>query len=163
MGKAPRYNRRIASMLWAQVVGHSLLVSQNDEMTVRALSSCRKIIHRIVAKHNSRVFGSAGDSFMIECTDPILAVECAVEIQAALRQSNNGIPEAQQMWLRVGVNLGDVIEDDGVLHGESINVAVRLQEACPSGGVVVSELIHSRVSGSIDLYQFRTQLNRIGE
>jgi TolB-like protein len=87
---------------------------------------------------------------MIECAHPIDAVLCAVDIQGALRQRNKDLPEEQQMWLRTGVSVGEAIDEDGVLHGEHVNIAARLQEACPTGGIVVSEPVHAEVAGKVD-------------
>jgi adenylate cyclase len=144
------YERRVASFLSADVVGYSRLIAQNDERTVTILRSCRQVVYDIVRKHNGRVFGSAGDSFMIECAKPIDAVLCAVEIQGALRNRNKGLPKEQQMWLRTGVSVGEAIDEDGVLHGEHVNIAARLQEACPTGGIVISEPVHAQVAGKVD-------------
>jgi adenylate cyclase len=147
----PGFKHRVTSILSADVVGYSRLVAQNDEMTVRQLRTCRDIIKEFVRKHHGRVFGGSGDSFMIEYDSPIEAVRCAIAVQGALRQRNKELPDDQRMWLRTGVNIGDVIEDDGVLHGTSINIAVRLQEACPSGSVLVSDLIYDQLNGQIEV------------
>jgi adenylate cyclase len=144
------YERRVASFLSADVVGYSRLISQNDERTVTTLRSCRQVVYETVRKHNGRVFGSAGDSFMIECRRPIDAVLCAVEIQGALWQRNKVLPREQQMWLRTGVSVGEAIDEDGVLHGEHVNIAARLQEACPTGGIVISEPVHAEVAGKVE-------------
>jgi adenylate cyclase len=144
------YQRRVASVLSADVVGYSRLIAQNDERTVTILRSCRQVVYDIVRKHNGRVFGSAGDSFMIECASPIDAVLCAAEIQGVLWKRNKALPKEQQMWLRTGVSVGEAIDEDGVLHGEHVNIAARLQEACPTGGIVVSEQVHAQVAGKVD-------------
>ena len=144
------YERRVASFISADVVGYSRLIGQNDERTVTILRSCRQLVYDAVRKHNGRVFGSAGDSFMIECASSVDAVLCAVEIQGALRTRNKGLPSELQMWLRTGVSTGEAIDEDGVLHGEQVNVAARLQEACPSGGIVISEPVHAEVVGKLD-------------
>src|SRR5262249_20325788 len=120
-----------------------------DERTVTILRSCRQVVYDIVRKHNGRVFGSAGDSFMIECASAIDAVLCAVEIQGALWKRNKGLPKEQEMWLRTGVSVGEAIDEGGILHGEHVNVAVRLQEACPTGGIVISEPVYAQVVGKV--------------
>ena len=129
MDNTPKYKRRIAAILSADVVGYSRLISRNDELTVTVLHSCREIVHQIVSKHTGRVFGTAGDSFMAEFASSVEALQCALEIQSALGQRNKDLPENEQMWLRTGITSGIVIEDDhSVLYGESVNVAAELPE-----------------------------------
>src|SRR5689334_9567152 len=118
------FERRVASFISADVVGYSRLIGQNDERTVTILRSCRELVYDVVRKHNGHVFGSAGDSFMIECTHSVDAVLCAIAIQAALKKRNEGLAREQQMWLRTGVSVGECLDEDGVLHGEHVNIAV---------------------------------------
>ena len=125
MNSRSQYKRRDAAILSADVVGYSRLISRNDELTVTLLSSCRQIVCDAANKHNGRVFGTAGDSFMIEFARPVEALRCAMEIQSALRRRNRELPDDQQMWLRTGVSSGSVIDDGGVLYGESVNIAAR--------------------------------------
>src|SRR5215475_5695818 len=100
------FQHRVATILSADVVGYSRLVAQNNELTVRELRSCTNIVNEIVGQHQGRLFGGSGDSFMIEHITPAQAVRCAVAIQSALRQHNNGLPEERRMWLRTGINVG---------------------------------------------------------
>ena len=159
MAMPHRYAPRLTSILSADVVDYSRMIADDAGRTVTVLCACREIIDGLVGRHGGRVFGSAGDSLMIEFAEPIEALRCAVAVQRAIRQRNRIVPEAERMWFRTGVNVGEVIqEDNGVLHGQSVNIAVRLQEACPVGGVVTSSLVRARIG---DAAEFR--LRSLGE
>jgi len=156
MEMSPRYEPRTTSILSADVVDYSRSIAIDAVRTVTVLGACRDIIGEFVSEHGGRIFGSAGDSFMIEFADPTEALRCAVAMQRALRQRNRRVQDAHRMWFRTGVNIGEVIEEsNGVLHGQSVNIAVRLQEACPIGGVVVSSLLRSRIDDAAE-FRFRS-------
>ncbi|MCH9052411.1 MAG: adenylate/guanylate cyclase domain-containing protein, partial [Proteobacteria bacterium] len=93
--------RRLAAILAADVVGYSRLVGEDEEGTLRTLSTCREVIDGLVASHHGRVFGSAGDSVIAEFASPVEAVRCAVNIQCDLETRNAGIPENKRMRFRI--------------------------------------------------------------
>ncbi len=100
-----RVERRLAAILAADVVGYSRLMEADEEATVSTLSTYREIIEGLVASHHGRVFGSAGDSVVVEFASPVEAVRCAVDIQRELEVHNVDLPEDRRMRLRIGVNL----------------------------------------------------------
>ena len=155
MDNAHKYKRRMVTVLSADVVGYSRMIGQNDELAVTALSACRALVAGCVARHHGRTFGIAGDDFMIEFSNPLEAVRCAMEIQGDLKRRNSGQLPDQQVWLRTGIEVGEVIDENGLLYGSGVNVAARLQEICPSGGLVVSKVVCSSVEGRLEV-RFRS-------
>ena len=143
--------RRLAAILAADVVGYSRLVGEDEEGTLRTLSTCREVIDGLVASHHGRVFGSAGDSVIAEFASPVEAVRCAVNIQRDLETRNAGIPENKRMRFRIGVNLGDVVVDGDNLMGEGVNVAARLEGLAEPDTVNVSGSVHEQVKNKLDV------------
>ncbi len=143
--------RRLAAILCADVVGYSRLMEANEEATIRALSACRQVIDELVANHHGRVFGSAGDSVIAEFASAVEAVRCAAEIQRHQDAQDADLPEDRRMRLRVGINLGDMVVEDGNLLGDGVNVAARLEGLAEPGGLCISANIHEQVAGKLDL------------
>src|SRR6478672_11853658 len=113
-----RVQRRMAAILAADVVGYSRLMGQDEESTFAILKAYRRIIEELIARHDGRVFGTAGDSVIAEFASPVEAVRCATEIQLEVDSRNSEIPEHSRMRFRVGVNLGDVVIDGNNLIGD---------------------------------------------
>ncbi len=131
-------SRRLATILAADVVGYSRLMAEDEETTVQTLRAHRVIIDRLIARHDGRIFHTAGDSVLAEFGSAVEAVRCAMTIQDELRVRNAELPEARRMLFRIGINLGDVIVDGDDLLGDGVNVAARLESIAPPGGVCIS-------------------------
>src|SRR5271155_3099073 len=117
--------RRLAAILCADVYGYSRLMGENEEATLRTLSSHRKIIDGLIEQHHGRFVNSAGDSVLAEFASVVNAVQCAVEIQTALKAENANLSTARRMEFRIGVNLGDVMVEGEQIYGDGVNVAAR--------------------------------------
>jgi adenylate cyclase len=142
--------RRLAAILAADVAGYSRLMAADEAGTLARLRSLRaEVIDSGISKLGGKVVGSAGDSLLIEFASAVNAVQCAVELQAALAERSAGLPEEQRMLFRMGVNLGDVIAGDGTIHGDGVNVAARLEKLAEPGGVCVGHAIHDQVRGKL--------------
>jgi adenylate cyclase len=123
-----------------------------DEAGTHArLRACRDIIDRLVAGHDGRVVGAAGDSVLADFPSVVEALGCAVDIQRALRERDAALPPEHRLEFRIGVNLGDVIVDGGDIYGDGVNVAARLQQLAEPGGVLVSRTVRDHVRGKLDL------------
>ena len=146
-----RVQRRMAAILAADVVGYSRLMGKDEEATLAALKAHREVIDGLIAQHQGRVFGSAGDSVIAEFASPVEAVRCATEMQLAIDQRNAEVPEANRLRFRIGINLGDVVVDGDNLMGDGVNVAARLEALAPPGGICVSEAIHAQVRDRLSL------------
>ncbi|HSC08763.1 MAG TPA: tetratricopeptide repeat protein [Steroidobacteraceae bacterium] len=141
----PEYGRKIATILAADVVEYSRLMGVDDETTLAALNVRRTIFDRLVREFEGRVFGSVGDSLMAEFPSAVNAVRCAQAIQQAIEKENEPLPVDRRLALRIGLNLGDVIEKDDTLFGDGVNVAARLQSLATPGGILISGAVYEHV------------------
>src|SRR4030095_8181292 len=126
-GTPPALARRLATILSADVAGYSRLMGEDEERTVQTLRGHRAVFDALLAQHHGRVFNTAGDAILAEFPSAVEAVRCATEIQAALQTRNEHLPPERRMLFRMGVNLGDVVVQQGDLLGDGVNVAARLQ------------------------------------
>ena len=143
------HGRKIATILAADVVEYSRLMNVDDEGTLAALNVRRTIFERLVGEFGGRVFGSVGDSLMAEFPSAVNAVRCAQAIQQAVENENEPLPADRRMALRIGLNLGDVIEEDATLFGDGVNVAARLQALASPGGILISRAVFEQVKNRV--------------
>src|SRR5688572_27652108 len=146
----PKTTRKIAAILAADVAGYSRLMGVDDEQTLASLKERREIFNRLVGEFDGREFGSVGDSLMAQFGSAVNAVRCAQEIQRTITRMNESVPADRRMSLRIGINLGDVIEEDGKLFGDGVNVAARLQSLAAPGGILVSGSVHEQVRNKLE-------------
>ncbi len=146
-----KVERKLTTILAADVVGFSRLMGADEEGTLATLKACRGIIDSSIAEHNGRKFGGAGDSVIAEFASPVRAVLCAAEFQRLLADRNAHFGDKEPMQFRVGVNMGDVIIDGDDLYGDGVNVAARLEALAEPGGVCVSGKVHEEVRRKLDL------------
>ncbi len=150
--------RRLATILIADVAGYSRMMGENEERTVQTLRAHREIFDGLLRAHRGRVFNTAGDSVLAEFPSAVEAVRCATEIQTALRTRNDHLPVEQRMWFRIGINLGDVIVQGGDLLGDGVNVAARIQSVADPGGVCISGSVYDQIQNKLTL-----QIRQLGE
>jgi adenylate cyclase len=144
--------RKLAAILAADVVGYSRLMSEDEGGTLAALRARRKdVVEPLVARCRGRIFKLMGDGVFIEFASAVNAVECAIDLQKGMAERNAGSPASRALHLRVGINLGDVVVEDGDLYGDGVNLATRLQELADPGGICVSAKVHAEVARKIDL------------
>jgi adenylate cyclase len=144
--------RKLVAILAADVVGYSRLMGEDEAGTLDALRSQQKtLIEPTVIRHKGRIVKLMGDGVLIEFGSVVKAVGCAVDLQQRLAAANAGTPEARQMKLRVGINLSDVIVENGDLYGEGVNVAARLEQLAEPGGICVSASAYDQVRHKLDL------------
>jgi len=148
--------RRLAAILSADVAGYSRLMGDDERATLNTLNAYRAVFRDHVGKRDGRVVDTAGDSVLAVFDSVVEAVQCAVDVQADIEPLNADLPEARRMLFRIGVNLGDVIvQDDGTIYGDGVNVAARLESLADPGGVNISGSVHDNVLGKLDLgYEF---------
>lgn len=141
-----RYNRFVASaILAADVEGYSRLMHADEEATLATLSARRAVIDELVLRHRGRIANTAGDSVLAEFASVLDAVRCAIEIQEALAEANDGEPEARQMRFRIGLNVGDIMVKQGDIFGDGVNVAARLEGLVRGGEICVSRGVHDHL------------------
>ena len=144
--------RKLAAILAADVVGYSRLMTDDEAGTLEALRARRKnVLEPLVAKRHGRIFKLMGDGVFVEFASVVSAVECAVDLQKGMADSNAGASRGRALQLRVGINLGEVVVEDGDLYGDGVNLAMRLQELAEPGGICVSGKVHAEVARKLDL------------
>lgn len=144
--------RRLTTILAADVVGYSRLMGEDEAGTMVLLKARRKdVLEPLVAKHRGRIFKLMGDGVFVEFGSAVAAVECAIEVQAAMAAANAAPPAGKDIWLRIGINLGDVMVEGGDLYGDGVNLAARLQEAAEPGGISLSAKVHAEIARKLDL------------
>jgi adenylate cyclase len=132
--------RRLAAILAADVVGYSRLMQADETGTHAAIKARRKtILQPLIAKHRGRIVKLMGDGVLMEFASAVNAVECAVELQAAMAAANAETPEPRRIVLRVGINLGDVMVEGSDLYGDGVNIAARLEALAEPGSIYVSQ------------------------
>jgi adenylate cyclase len=138
--------RRLAAILAADVVGYSRLMEQDEAGTMAALTDRRKaILEPLLAKYEGRVVRLMGDGTLVEFASVVHAVQCAVDIQKAMKEANAKLSDDRAIVLRIGMNLGDVVVEDGDLYGDSMNIAARLEAMADPGGICLSAAIYQQV------------------
>jgi TolB-like protein/class 3 adenylate cyclase len=141
--------RKLTTILAADVVGYSRLVAADDEAAIRRFQDLRGVIAGIVARHDGRLFGAAGDSLMAEFPSAVEAVRCALEIQNEIAQRNAGASAEHAMLFRIGINLGETIIEGDNLFGDGVNIAARLQEIADPGGFVLSTSAYDQIKNKV--------------
>jgi adenylate cyclase len=143
--------RKLTAILCADVFGYSRLMGEDEEATLRTLSSHRKLIDSLIGQHHGRFVNSAGDSVLAEFASVVNAVQCAVEIQTTLKTENATSPPERRMEFRIGVNLGDVMVDGEQIYGDGVNVAARLESLAEPGGICVSGTVREHLGNRLAL------------
>jgi adenylate cyclase len=143
--------RKLAAILCADVAGYSRLMGDNEEATLATLTEYRAIIDTVIEQRRGRFVNSAGDSVLAEFASVINAVQCAIEIQTALKAENSKLPADRRMEFRIGVNLGDVMAEGEQIYGDGVNIAARLESLAAPGAICISGKVHSEVAGKLDL------------
>jgi TolB-like protein/class 3 adenylate cyclase/Tfp pilus assembly protein PilF len=144
--------RKLAAILFADVVGYSRLMGEDEAGTARAVREHRDAARPIVAEHGGRIVRTIGDGILLEFPSVVAAVECAIAIQKLLTQHNAETPEAKRILYRIGVNLGDVLIEGDDIVGDGVNIAARLESICEPGGVFVSGSAFDHVRGRVDAH-----------
>src|ERR1700720_792843 len=145
--------RKLAAILAADVVGYSRLVGADEDRTLARLRALRSdLIDPTVAVHRGRVVKRTGDGSLIEFRSVVDAVLCAIEVQNGMAERNAGLPPERRIEFRVGIHLGDVVEEaDGDLMGDGVNIAARLEGIANPGAICLSEDAYRQVSGRLDM------------
>jgi class 3 adenylate cyclase len=146
-------DRQLKAILFSDVKSFSAMMSQNEERTMRLIKEHREIVRSILGRHGGEEHGTAGDSFFVLFSSAVKAVQCAVEIQEAFHKRNADQPPEEQLWIRIGIHLGDIIVDrsDGHVYGEGINIAARTEPQAEPGGICITQDVFKQVQRKIDL------------
>ena len=145
--------RKIAAILVADIVGYSRLAAADEDRTLSRLRGLRSdLVDPAIDAHHGRIVKRTGDGSLIEFRSVVDAVRCAVEVQTGLAERNAGLPAERRIEVRVGIHLGDVVEEsDGDLMGDGVNIAARLEGIAAPGAICLSEDAYRQVKGRLDL------------
>jgi len=151
-GRPARASRRLAAILAADVAGYSRLMGADEEGTLAALMAIRRDLgDPKIAEHRGRIVKTTGDGMLVEFASVVDAVRCAVEVQQGMAARNADIPSERQIEFRIGINLGDIIIEDGDIFGDGVNVAARLEALAEPGGICVGRVVHDQVCDRLDV------------
>ena len=145
--------RKIAAILVSDVVGYSRLAGADEDRTLARLRALRSdLIDPTIAVHHGRVVKRTGDGSLVEFRSVVDAVRCAIEVQNGMVERNAGLPPERRIEFRIGIHLGDVVEEsDGDLMGDGVNIAARLEGICEPGSICLSEEAYRQVKARLDL------------
>jgi TolB-like protein/class 3 adenylate cyclase/Flp pilus assembly protein TadD len=145
------FKRKLTAILSADVEGYSRLMGEDEDATIRTLTAYRKLMSTLIQKHRGRVIDSPGDNLLAEFLSVVDAVRCAVEIQEELRVRNAELPENRRMEFRIGINLGDVVEEGERIYGDGVNITARVEGLAEGGGICISGTVYDSIKNKLSL------------
>ena len=145
------FKRKLAAILSADAVGYSRLMAEDESATVKTIAAYREVMTSLIKQHRGRVIDSPGDNVLAEFTSVVDAVQCAVAVQNEIQARNAELPENRRMEFRIGVNLGDVIDEDDRIYGDGVNIAARLESLADPGGICVSKTAFDQIETKLPL------------
>src|SRR6516164_8478064 len=146
-----RVERRLAAILASDVVGYSRLMGEDEEGTLAALKTLlHELIDPKVREHCGRLVKTTGDGLLVEFASVVDAVRCAVEVQRDMAARNAAVPAGRRIEFRMGVNVGDIIIEEGDIFGDGVNIAARLEALAEPGGICISAAAHEQVRDKLD-------------
>jgi len=145
------FKRKLTAILSADVQGYSRLMGEDEDATIRTLTAYRELMSTLIQKHRGRVVDSPGDNLLAEFLSVVDAVRCAVEVQEELRVRNAELPEERKMEFRIGINLGDVVEEGERIYGDGINIAARVEGLAEGGGICISGTVYDNIKNKLSL------------
>ena len=151
MAEEPELQRKLTTIMVADIVGYSTLAANDEDWTVRTVGEVRSVVDEIIRSHQGRIFNTGGDSVLAEFGSPVEAVRAAVDFQAAVRTRNLLQPEDHRIRFRIGINLGDVLVRGSDLLGDGVNVAARLEALAEPGGICISGTVWDHVAGKLTI------------
>jgi len=146
-----RTKRKLSAILSADVKGYSRLMGEDEAATVQTLKAYREVMTTLIQQNGGRVVDSPGDNLLAEFGSVVDALDCAVKIQHELKAKNSQLPEQSRMEFRIGVNLGDVIEDEERIYGDGVNVAARVEGLADGGGICLSGTAYDQIAKKLPL------------
>jgi len=149
------FKRKLTTVFSADVVGYSRLMGEDEAETVRTLEAYKQVMFSLIKQHRGRVIDSPGDNILAEFASVVDAVQCGVAAQKELQARNAGLPESRRMEFRIGINLGDVIEEGDRIYGDGVNIAARLEALAEPGGICISKTAFDHIEAKLPLgYHF---------
>jgi adenylate cyclase len=151
MSNGQKVIRKLRAILSADVKGYSLLMADDEAHTIQTLKAYRGLMSNLIQNHSGSVIDNPGDNLLAEFSSAVDAVEAAVQIQNRLRKENAKFVEDKRLQFRIGVNIGDVVHDDGRIYGSGVNIAARIEAIADRGGICISRNTYNQVQDKLDL------------
>jgi adenylate cyclase len=149
------FKRKLTAILSADVEGYSRLMGDDEEATVRTITAYREVMATLIQQHNGKVLDSPGDNLLAEFVSVVDAVQCAVAVQKEINARNTELPENRKMRFRIGINLGDVIQEGERIYGDGVNIAARLEGLSEPGGICISKTAFDHIESKLPYgYEF---------
>jgi adenylate cyclase len=149
------FKRKLTAILSADVEGYSRLMGDDEEATVRTITAYREVMVTLIQQHNGKVLDSPGDNLLAEFVSVVDAVQCAVAVQKEINARNTELPENRKMQFRIGINLGDVIQEEERIYGDGVNIAARLEGLSEPGGICISKTAFDHIESKLPYgYEF---------
>jgi len=149
------FKRKLTAIFSADVAGYSRLMGDDEAATVKTLEAYKQVMFSLIKQHRGRVVDSAGDNLLAEFASLVDAVQCGVAVQKELQARNAHLPENRKMQFRIGINLGDVIEEGERIYGDGVNIAARLESLADPSGICISKTAFDHIESKLPLgYQF---------
>jgi class 3 adenylate cyclase len=145
------FKRKLTAVFSADAAGYSRLMGEDEAATVKTLETYRQVMFTLIKQHRGRVIDSPGDNLLAEFASVVDAVQCGVAVQKELQARNADLPENRRMQFRIGINLGDVIEEGERIYGDGVNIAARLEALAPPGGICVSKTAFDHIESKLPL------------
>jgi adenylate cyclase len=146
-----RFKRKLTAILSADVAGYSRLMGEDEAQTVKTITAYREVMGALIKQHRGRVVDSPGDNVLAEFASVVDAVQCAVAVQKEFQARNAELPENRRMEFRIGINLGDVIQEGERIYGDGVNIAARLESLADPGGICVSKTAFDQIETKLPL------------
>lgn len=143
--------RRLAAIMFTDLVGFTTLSQKNESLALSVLNEHRKLLRPWFKKHGGREVKTIGDSFLVDFSSALSAVRCAYEIQKTAREFNSSLPEERRILLRIGVHLGDIVDAQGDISGDAVNIASRIESLAESGGVSLTRQVYDQIQNKFEL------------
>ena len=137
--------RKLRAILSADVKGYSILMADDEVFTIKTIKEYRSIMSNCIEQHNGRVVDSPGDNILAEFASAVNAVQCAVEIQKQLKEENDRLIEDKRLEFRIGVNIGDIVQDEDRIYGDGVNIASRIEGLADPAGICVSRSAYDQI------------------
>ncbi len=143
--------RRLAAIMFTDMVGYTALGQRDESLSLALVETQRKVLEPVLARHGGRVVKTMGDAFLVEFTSALEAARCAYEVQRSVREFNMALSIENRIHLRIGIHLGDVVEREGDIFGDAVNIASRIEPLAEEGGVCLTQQVYDQVRNKLNI------------